>query len=354
MTTQNQLLREAFEAYFLESRKSKGRNRRPTFERFDDGTYKDDHTQRHWWTWQQARTTPPASKPAEGGEVVAEFKRERRYIVFKLTDIRRFLSGNQIADLHHMAEEVDRCRVDAGKTSFECLVVESDWPEYESTWRTIEQRVTGTTPPASQEPCKTCRGVGLIGGFMQDGSCYGEGCPECNPEPPASQEQAKWCEYVAGMVDTWLRMCGTDLFTMEAARREKAIAGIIGRRLWALKREASHEQAQQPSGGAYTVERHGSGWAIYRGRTMMSHGANLGHLTETTPSIAEMIEVALNAASAQQPKPKPMTDEQIMGALKACTPEDCTKEGWIRRTRIKWARAIEAHHGITSDKEAQS
>lgn len=41
-----------------------------------------------------------------------------------------------------------------------------------------------------------------------------------------------------------------------------------------------------------------------------------------------------------------MTDEQIISAIKACEPEDASKEGWIWRTRIKWARAIEAHHGI--------
>ena len=47
--------RERFEAYFAWSRQSKGANRRPNFERFEeDGTYKDDHTQLHWWTWQQA------------------------------------------------------------------------------------------------------------------------------------------------------------------------------------------------------------------------------------------------------------------------------------------------------------
>jgi hypothetical protein len=46
--------RPDFERYFLESRKSKGANRRPTFARFPDDTYQDDHTQRHWWTWQQS------------------------------------------------------------------------------------------------------------------------------------------------------------------------------------------------------------------------------------------------------------------------------------------------------------
>lgn len=51
MTSSN---REAFERYFLESRKSKGANRKPTLARLPDDTYVDDHTQRHWWTWQNA------------------------------------------------------------------------------------------------------------------------------------------------------------------------------------------------------------------------------------------------------------------------------------------------------------
>ena len=44
-----------FENYFRESRKGKGAKRAPTFLRYEhDDTYIDDHTQRHWWTWQQA------------------------------------------------------------------------------------------------------------------------------------------------------------------------------------------------------------------------------------------------------------------------------------------------------------
>lgn len=54
MTDTPEAVRLEFERYFIESRKSKGANRTPTFERFEDGTYKDDHTQRHWWTWQNA------------------------------------------------------------------------------------------------------------------------------------------------------------------------------------------------------------------------------------------------------------------------------------------------------------
>lgn len=46
--------RAAFEGYFADSRRGKGPSKRPTFAKLADGTYADDSTQRHWWTWQQA------------------------------------------------------------------------------------------------------------------------------------------------------------------------------------------------------------------------------------------------------------------------------------------------------------
>ena len=49
--------RAAFERYFSASRKSKGAGRGVNFARLQDGTYADDHTQRHWWTWQNALNT---------------------------------------------------------------------------------------------------------------------------------------------------------------------------------------------------------------------------------------------------------------------------------------------------------
>jgi hypothetical protein len=60
----NDTTRPAFEAYFAASRKSKGVGKRPTFHRLPDGTYSDDHTQRHWWTWQNALAAQaPAAEP---------------------------------------------------------------------------------------------------------------------------------------------------------------------------------------------------------------------------------------------------------------------------------------------------
>lgn len=61
----SEAVRLEFERYFIESRKSKGANRKPTFDRFEDGTYKDDHTQRHWWTWQNALSATQRAQAAQ-------------------------------------------------------------------------------------------------------------------------------------------------------------------------------------------------------------------------------------------------------------------------------------------------
>ena len=69
------------------------------------------------------------------------FKREDRYIVFKVADLGNSLKGDEI---HRLAREYAEQRRLKGKEPLDCVVVESDWPEYEPTWRAIEARVTGT------------------------------------------------------------------------------------------------------------------------------------------------------------------------------------------------------------------
>lgn len=47
--------REAFEQFMSHSRRNKGvKKAAELLNKFDDGTYINDHVQRHWWTWQQA------------------------------------------------------------------------------------------------------------------------------------------------------------------------------------------------------------------------------------------------------------------------------------------------------------
>ena len=72
-----------------------------------------------------------------------EFAREERYIVFKLSDLGNSLKGDEIRKL---AEEYAEQRRLKGKEPLKCVVVESDWPEYEPTWKAIEARVTGAQP----------------------------------------------------------------------------------------------------------------------------------------------------------------------------------------------------------------
>jgi hypothetical protein len=75
-----------------------------------------------------------------------EFTREDRYIVFKLSDVERYLTDADRAHLAMMKNEIDAGRDCANKPPFKGLIVESDWPEYEPTWEAIEARVTGALP----------------------------------------------------------------------------------------------------------------------------------------------------------------------------------------------------------------
>jgi len=61
-----------------------------------------------------------------------EFKREVRYIVIKLKDINQ----NTQRQLHNFMQDLEI-------PSRDCVVVESDWPEYEPVWKMIEARMTG-------------------------------------------------------------------------------------------------------------------------------------------------------------------------------------------------------------------
>ena len=76
-------------------------------------------------------------------QMSTEFTREERYIVFKLSDVERYLTAADRSHLAMMKNEIDAGRDCANKPPFKGLIVESDWPEYEPTWRAIEARVTG-------------------------------------------------------------------------------------------------------------------------------------------------------------------------------------------------------------------
>jgi hypothetical protein len=69
-----------------------------------------------------------------------------RYIVLKLTDCNKHLSGQNWEELQKVRHAVRMGRIKEGKGDLTVIVVESDWPEYEPVWQAIERRVDGPTP----------------------------------------------------------------------------------------------------------------------------------------------------------------------------------------------------------------
>ena len=81
-----------------------------------------------------------------------QFKREQRYFVVKVKDAKEYLDAHQLEKLAEIADTISEGREKDGIPAVECVVVESDWPEYESTWRAIEDRVTGAQLAPSINP----------------------------------------------------------------------------------------------------------------------------------------------------------------------------------------------------------
>lgn len=70
-----------------------------------------------------------------------KFEREYRYLVLKRSDIPR-LTKNEQQRLSQIAFRLETERMRSGKQKLKCVVVEADWPEYETVFKMIETRVT--------------------------------------------------------------------------------------------------------------------------------------------------------------------------------------------------------------------
>lgn len=76
-----------------------------------------------------------------------EFQREARYIVVKLTDLASAgLSRGEIDAFNNFCDKIAIARASHGKPPLQCVVIESDWPEYEPTWDAIKVRMEGELP----------------------------------------------------------------------------------------------------------------------------------------------------------------------------------------------------------------
>ncbi|OAI00899.1 hypothetical protein A1353_18995 [Methylomonas methanica] len=76
--------------------------------------------------------------------MVNKMTREERYIVLKIHDITECLSFEEKQQVDGIQRKLNEYRLRKGKQSLQCAVVESDWPEFESTWQAISDRVDST------------------------------------------------------------------------------------------------------------------------------------------------------------------------------------------------------------------
>ena len=83
---------------------------------------------------------------------MSEFKREQRYYVFKVSDMERYWPHADTIKIASLSAALDLDRINSGKPPLKCLVIESDWSEYDPGWMAIEARVTGK--PVEDEAAK--------------------------------------------------------------------------------------------------------------------------------------------------------------------------------------------------------
>lgn len=84
-------------------------------------------------------------------------EREERYIVLKKSDLKAAVASGRLLpedldEINNLQASLTTQRFLDGKRPFECVVVEHDWPEYETVWQMIEDRVDGFD--GGREPLK--------------------------------------------------------------------------------------------------------------------------------------------------------------------------------------------------------
>ncbi len=70
------------------------------------------------------------------------FAREPRYVVIKISDANAYLDVDEKVLLENLHAKCAMGRINDGRRRMDCVVVESDWSEYEPTWNSIESQCT--------------------------------------------------------------------------------------------------------------------------------------------------------------------------------------------------------------------
>ncbi|ASN67972.1 hypothetical protein 9F7_82 [uncultured Caudovirales phage] len=84
----------------------------------------------------------PTENRSSNTEMVSVLHREDRYIVIKRSDLDK-IPGKQRIEFSKASRVAHERMYAAGAPARQFLVIESDWPEYELAWASIEARVLG-------------------------------------------------------------------------------------------------------------------------------------------------------------------------------------------------------------------
>ena len=76
------------------------------------------------------------------------FKREERYMVVKLSKLANKKPYPGAFVDYSIESQIEKL---AGHAFVDCVVVESDWPEYGTVWKMIQERITGTSVSKDQK-----------------------------------------------------------------------------------------------------------------------------------------------------------------------------------------------------------
>ena len=93
---------------------------------------------------------------------MSEFVREPRYVVFKIKDLEKYCGERTIQQVMGTGCFIAKGREKDGKPPFNAVVVEQDWPEFDTVWGMIEARMTGATyemppmPAGAKLRCPRC------------------------------------------------------------------------------------------------------------------------------------------------------------------------------------------------------
>lgn len=74
-------------------------------------------------------------------------QKEERYTVIKISDMARYLDETDQYDMSvllRLIRKINQGRINDGRGVLKAVVVESDWPMYDTVWKQIEEASKGT------------------------------------------------------------------------------------------------------------------------------------------------------------------------------------------------------------------